>query len=174
MCDLCGDRQRFELRKNVKNMIRLRSVLARSNHRIFMGACSRPFSSSRDLYEILRVEENASTKQIKRSFRELAMKLHPDRSQLSKEEAQDRFVEISEAYQILTDPNERRMYDEDRRRKTYMRLLRAMWLILVRPTKRLTVISLISKSKTVKHDGSKSTTTHTPATPSSSSMTQAQ
>ena len=60
-------------------------------------------------------------KQIKRSFRELAMKLHPDRSQLSKEEAQDRFVEISEAYQILTDPNERRMYDEDRRRKTYMR-----------------------------------------------------
>ena len=48
-------------------------------------------------------------------------KLHPDRSKLSKDEAQEKFVEISEAYQILTDPNERRLYDEDRRRKRMRR-----------------------------------------------------
>ena len=103
----------------------MRSVLFKSS-RIFISKKMhiRKFdllSSSRDLYEILNVEENASRVEIKKSFRELAMKLHPDRSKLSKEEAQERFVEISEAYQILRDPNERRMYDEDRRRKTYMR-----------------------------------------------------
>jgi len=77
-------------------------------------------SSRRDLYEILDVKDQAPPDEIKRAFYGKAKKLHPDRSQLSKEEAQSRFVEISEAYQILMDPNERRIYDEDRRRRVYM------------------------------------------------------
>lgn len=63
----------------------------------------------RDYYEILGVSKTASQDEIKRSYRNLARKFHPD---VSKESgAADKFKEINEAYQFLSDPNKRSQYD---------------------------------------------------------------
>ena len=68
----------------------------------------------KDLYEILGVPSNATENEIKRAYRKLARKYHPDVNPGDKE-AEDRFKEISEAYDILSDPKRRREYDELRR-----------------------------------------------------------
>jgi DnaJ-class molecular chaperone len=65
----------------------------------------------RDYYKILGVERTASDAEIKRSFRKLARKFHPDVNQSDKE-AERRFKEINEAYQVLNDPEKRKRYDE--------------------------------------------------------------
>jgi curved DNA-binding protein len=63
----------------------------------------------RDYYDILGVDRNASPDEIKREYRKLARKHHPD---VSKEpDAEDRFKEISEAYEVLRDPEKRERYD---------------------------------------------------------------
>jgi molecular chaperone DnaJ len=66
-------------------------------------------ASKRDFYEVLGVGRNASQDEIKRAFRKLAFKYHPDRNKMS--DAEERFKEISEAYAILSDPGKRRQYD---------------------------------------------------------------
>ena len=66
-------------------------------------------TTERDLYQVLGVERGASEAEIKRAFRKLAQQWHPD---VNKEpEAQERFKEINEAYQILSDPERRQRYD---------------------------------------------------------------
>ena len=62
-----------------------------------------------DYYDALGVNKNASQKEIKRAFRKLAFKYHPDRSKLPN--AEEKFKEASEAYAILSDPKKRRKYD---------------------------------------------------------------
>lgn len=65
---------------------------------------------SKDYYKTLGVEKNASDEDIKRAFRKLAKKYHPD---VNKEAgAQEKFKEIGEAYSILSDPNKRKQYDQ--------------------------------------------------------------
>ena len=65
---------------------------------------------SKDYYKTLGVEKNASDEEIKRAFRKMAKKYHPD---VNKEEgAQEKFKEIGEAYSVLSDPNKRRQYDQ--------------------------------------------------------------
>jgi molecular chaperone DnaJ len=63
-----------------------------------------------DFYKILGVERNASDDDIKQSYRRLAMQFHPDKNAGSKE-SEERFKEISEAYDVLRDPQKRAAYD---------------------------------------------------------------
>jgi len=65
----------------------------------------------KDYYQILGVSRNASQEEIKRAYRRLAMKYHPDKNPGDKE-AEEKFKEISEAYQVLSDPERRKIYDQ--------------------------------------------------------------
>lgn len=68
--------------------------------------------ADRDYYGILGVEKTASPEEIKKAYRKLALKYHPDRVPADKKpEAEERFKEISEAYEVLMDPDKRRAYD---------------------------------------------------------------
>ena len=67
-------------------------------------------SSKRDYYEILGVGKNASDEEIKKAFRKLALEFHPDRNK--SKGAEDKFKEINEAYQVLSDPEKRNSYDQ--------------------------------------------------------------
>ena len=69
-------------------------------------------TTKRDYYEILGVKKGASVEEIKRAYREMAMKHHPDRTQGDKKQAEERFKEISEAYAVLSDPKKRSVYDQ--------------------------------------------------------------
>jgi curved DNA-binding protein len=65
----------------------------------------------KDYYKILGVERSASEQDIKKAYRKLAMKYHPDRNPGNKQ-AEDKFKEINEAYQVLSDANKRARYDQ--------------------------------------------------------------
>ena len=67
-------------------------------------------ANKRDCYDILGVNRDASDEDIKKSYRKLAMKFHPDRNPDSKD-AEEKFKEAKEAYEILSEPEKRRAYD---------------------------------------------------------------
>ena len=69
--------------------------------------------SKRDYYEVLGLGKNATADEIKKSYRNLALKYHPDRvSADKKKEAEEKFKEMSEAYEVLIDPKKRENYDQ--------------------------------------------------------------
>jgi molecular chaperone DnaJ len=69
--------------------------------------------AKRDFYDILGVARNANDDDIKKAYRKLAMKYHPDRNQGdSAQKAEEKFKETKEAYEILSDPNKRAAYDQ--------------------------------------------------------------
>ena len=67
-------------------------------------------AAKRDYYEVLGVNRSATEEEIKTAYRKLAMKYHPDRNQGDKE-AEEKFKEAAEAYEVLRDQNKRSMYD---------------------------------------------------------------
>lgn len=67
-------------------------------------------SQSRNLYEVLGVAKTATTEEIKKAYRALALKYHPDRNPNNKE-AEDKFKEAAHAYEILSDEKKRKQYD---------------------------------------------------------------
>ncbi|KAL4199960.1 hypothetical protein AMTRI_Chr03g147380 [Amborella trichopoda] len=65
-----------------------------------------------DYYNILKVSRNATDEDLKKAYRRLAMKWHPDKNPNSKKEAEAKFKQISEAYDVLSDPQKRQIYDQ--------------------------------------------------------------
>ena len=68
-------------------------------------------TTKRDYYEVLGVAKNASDAEVKKAFRRLAMKYHPDRNQGDKE-AENKFKEVQEAYEVISDAQKRAAYDQ--------------------------------------------------------------
>ena len=66
---------------------------------------------NKDYYHVLGVNQGASTQEIKRAYRKLAMQYHPDHNQGNTEWANRKFKEINEAFKILSDPEKRSQYD---------------------------------------------------------------
>ena len=65
----------------------------------------------KDFYEILGVDKSSSSEEIKKSYRKIAMKYHPDKNPNDKE-AEKKFKEAAEAYSILSDPTKKNQYDQ--------------------------------------------------------------
>ena len=66
----------------------------------------------RDYYEVLGVSKTATDEELKKAYRKLAKKYHPDANPDNKEEAEKKFKEVNEAYEVLSDKQKRNMYDQ--------------------------------------------------------------
>lgn len=66
---------------------------------------------SKNYYKILEVEKDASEEEIKLAYRKLAKKYHPDLNK-NDPDAKDKFIELKQAYDILIDPEKRKIYDQ--------------------------------------------------------------
>ena len=66
----------------------------------------------KDYYKILGVAKDASVEEVKKAYRKLAHKHHPDRNKGSETESEKKFKEVTTAYEILSDPEKRRKYDQ--------------------------------------------------------------
>ena len=69
-------------------------------------------AKKRDYYEVLGVNKNATDEELKKAYRKLAKKYHPDANPDNKEEAERKFKEVNEAYETLSDKQKRQMYDQ--------------------------------------------------------------
>ena len=67
-------------------------------------------STQRDYYEILGVEKSVSQADLKKAYRKKALEYHPDRNKAA--DAEEKFKEINEAYEVLSDEKKRQMYDQ--------------------------------------------------------------
>ena len=68
-------------------------------------------ADKRDYYEVLGVSKDASADDIKKAYRKMAMKYHPDRNPGDKE-AEEKFKEVGEAYEVLSDADKKARYDQ--------------------------------------------------------------
>ncbi|MDD2237744.1 MAG: DnaJ domain-containing protein, partial [Kiritimatiellae bacterium] len=68
-------------------------------------------SGKKDFYEVLGIGRNASAEEIKKAYRKMAVKYHPDKNP-GDQKAEEQFKEISEAYEILSDARKKQQYDQ--------------------------------------------------------------
>lgn len=68
--------------------------------------------AERDYYEVLGVAKTATQDEIRKAYRRLAGKYHPDRNADNKEESEKKFKEVQKAYEVLYDEEKRKMYDQ--------------------------------------------------------------
>jgi len=68
--------------------------------------------AKKDYYNVLNISKDASKEEIKKAYRKLALKYHPDANPNNKEESEKKFKEIGEAYSVLSDPEKRARYDQ--------------------------------------------------------------
>jgi DnaJ family protein B protein 4 len=66
----------------------------------------------KDYYSILGVNKSADEDQIKKAYRKMAVKWHPDKNPDNKKQAEERFKEVAEAYEVLSDKQKRTIYDQ--------------------------------------------------------------
>eukprot|EP01112_Ceratiomyxa_fruticulosa_P008492 TRINITY_DN2200_c0_g1_i1.p1 TRINITY_DN2200_c0_g1~~TRINITY_DN2200_c0_g1_i1.p1 ORF type:complete len:543 (-),score=123.44 TRINITY_DN2200_c0_g1_i1:87-1715(-) len=78
---------------------------------ILLLVCIVQVCIAKDYYQVLGVKRDATDKQIRTAFRTLSLKFHPDKNK-DDPKASEKFVEVSEAYQILSDPEKRELYDK--------------------------------------------------------------
>src|SRR5437763_6131931 len=67
--------------------------------------------NKRDYYEVLGLSRQATTEEIKKSYRKLAIQFHPDKNPGDKH-SEEKFKELNEAYEVLSDPQKRQLYDQ--------------------------------------------------------------
>lgn len=79
---------------------------------LILAAIITPSLCDEDYYKILGVRRDATPKEIKDSYRKLSLKWHPDKNPNNKEEAEQKFMDISKAYEVLSDEEKRRKYDQ--------------------------------------------------------------
>ena len=90
--------------------IDIRDFIAMKIVFLIVLVCVAAFVSAKDYYQILGVSKGASEKEIKTAYRQLTLKYHPDKNK-GNQEAHDKFIEIGEAYEVLSDEKKRANYD---------------------------------------------------------------
>jgi curved DNA-binding protein CbpA len=65
----------------------------------------------KDYYKILELDRNATPEQIKKNFKKLSLKYHPDKNKKNPEVAKQKFIEVANAYEVLSDPDKKKIYD---------------------------------------------------------------
>lgn len=83
----------------------------KAKNKIREGEVALKQSKEKNYYKILGIQRNASQKEIKKAYRELALKWHPDKNADNLEEAEKKFTDIAEAYEVLSDKELRAKYD---------------------------------------------------------------
>ena len=68
-------------------------------------------SDKKDFYEVLGLKKDATKEEIRKAYKKLALKWHPDKNPENKKEAEEKFKEIAEAYSVLSDPDKKKEYD---------------------------------------------------------------
>ena len=72
----------------------------------------KPKNPEDDYYKIMGVKPDATEDQIKKAFKKQAIKYHPDKNREDPEKAKEKFQKIANAYEVLSDPDKRRVYDQ--------------------------------------------------------------